>query len=316
MYFDDILKCTPDTVEDVVVEANGEWHTDDDKHGSQGWMASAATRPRPAVKVKAEPEARTLRQSSADSAKPKPAEYLVLDSDDDDDPPPPRASAVDGARSVPSSSSSSRPTSQVQAAVIDLTLSSDDEGDPPPPSRPSVAASSPQEPDSGGFKRKERSPTQDSTWKRPRVEHPANGFMGAQSDGNRTVGREDPQVMRSDSRPPAPNQYSHLSYSHSPPSTAASGRAPEYPGSTYTYGQHHNPHHSMPSANAANPYPRYNPNAYNNGRYAGYNGPGYPGEPSLPFTANGRAHPTLPRPNPNSGPSAQSSNNNRGEQWY
>lgn len=316
-YFDDILKCTPDTVEDVIVEANGEWHTEDDKHGSQGWMSTAASRPRPVEKVKAEPETRPLRESSTDSAKPKPAEYLILDSDDDDDVPPPRAPAFNAGRGVaPSSSSPSRSVSQAQA-IIDLTLSSDDEGDNPPPApRPSAPSTEPSSQEAtSGFKRKERGSTpQDAAWKRPRVEHPANGFMGGQNDDNRPPTREGPGIMRSDSRPPVPNQY-HPSYSHSPPSTGVPGRAPDYSASGYGYGQQHpNAHHGMSSP--ANAYPPRYPNGYPNGRYPTYGAPAYPGEPTLPFTANGRAHPTLPRPHPNPGPGAQSGNNNRGDVWY
>jgi E3 SUMO-protein ligase PIAS1 len=318
-YFDDILKCTPDAVEDVIVEADGEWHTEDDKYGSQGWMASAASRPRPPErKVKAEPDTKPPREPSADQARPKPAEYLVLDSDDDDDSTPATGVPADETpKSVgPPSASSSRPQSQTQA-VIDLTLSSDDEADElplPPPPPPALLAQAPvQEAANGAFKRKERDSTsQDSSWKRSRVEHPANGFMPAQNDDNRPPMREEPRLMRSNSRPP--NQYAHPSYPH--PSTAASGRAPDYPGPAYGYGQHHNAHHGLPPANA---YPhRYNPNGYNNGnRYPAYGAAPYHAEPPLPFTANGRAPPTLPRPHTNPGPGTQNGNNNtRGDVWY
>ncbi|KAH9982666.1 PINIT domain-containing protein [Lactifluus volemus] len=36
-YFNSILESTPDTVEDVIVEADGEWHTSDDRYASGAW---------------------------------------------------------------------------------------------------------------------------------------------------------------------------------------------------------------------------------------------------------------------------------------
>ncbi|KAF8605057.1 hypothetical protein BDV93DRAFT_470937 [Ceratobasidium sp. AG-I] len=311
MYFDDILKCTPDSVEDVIVEADGEWHTEDDKHGSQRWMGSLASRPRPAEKrVKAEPDLQPTRQSSADTNKSKPAEYLVLDSESEDDMPPPRMS-------IPTSAGPSRPQAQAQGAVIDLTLSSDDEDDEPthPPPRAALPAEPPRATSVSDLKRKERGTTpQDAAWKRPRVEHPANGFVGGQSDDGRTPTREDSGSVRSNSRPPPPNQLSHPAYSHTTSSSASAGR-PDYVAPTYGYSPHHNPAHGMPPAN---PYgPRFN----NNNSYTGVNRyNGYPGSPSytaepLPFSSNGRAHPSLPRPHPNSGP-GPSNNTNRGEPWF
>lgn len=316
-------------MEDVIVEADGEWHTEDDKYGSPGWIALAASRPHPPEKVKAEPDTKPLREPSVDPAKSGPAEYLVLDSDDDDDVPAPRAPIAQASSSVGPPSTSSRIQPQAQSAVIDLTLSSDDEGDEPPLPPPPPVLSTPiappvelaaQEPVNGTIKRKDRESTpQDSTWKRPRVEHPANGFAGTQSDDNRPPAREPPRIMRSNSRPPAPapNPYAHPPYPHNGPSPGASGRAPDYSGPTYGYGQHHNAHHGLPPATNAYPH-RYNPNGYGNaGRYPTYGGGPYPSEPPLPFTANGRAPPTLPRPHANPGPGAQNGNSNpRSEPWY
>ncbi|ELU41525.1 zf-MIZ domain-containing protein [Rhizoctonia solani AG-1 IA] len=308
-YFDDILKCTPDIVEDVIVEANGEWHTEDDKFGSPAWVSTVASRPRPVEKekkVKAEPDTRAFMDSSAEVVKPKTEEYLVVDSDDDDDDMPlPKAPS----RSIPPPrATSSRPQPQVQAAVIDLTLSSDDEGDdlPPPPastaSSPAQSAPPAQisENTGGSFKRKERSPAsqpQDVSWKRHRVEHPANGFTGASNDERRSQAQEAPNVNR-----PAPtsNQNGYAPYSHSSP--PAPVRTSEY-SPPYGYNQQLRP--------IPHPYGHSYNGGYVNGnnRYTGYaQSAPYSGEPShLPFTANGRP-PTLPRP---TGPGAQNSNNNR-----
>ncbi|KAG8763741.1 SUMO ligase siz1 [Ceratobasidium sp. 423] len=325
MYFDDILKCTPDAVEDVIVEANGEWHTEDDKYGSPAWMVTAASRPRPVEKekkVKAEPDTRSFVDSSSELIKPKTEEYLVLDSDDEDDVPLAKAPALRSA--PPPNATSSRSQSQIQAAIIDLTLSSDDEADePPPPSTPT--AMSPVQPltpaplatdnAGGSFKRKERSPpsqSQDVSWKRPRVEHPANGFTGAPTGDRRLPAQEPPRA-----NPPlaASNHNGFTTYNHNSPPMAPL-RAPEYSPPFGGYGQQPNAHRPLPPL-PPHPYGHaYNGNYINGAsRYTGYpqTAP-YSGEAShLPFTANGRP-PTLPRP---TGPGAQNSNGNRnGDMWF
>ncbi|CAE6526871.1 unnamed protein product [Rhizoctonia solani] len=309
MYFDDILKCTPDTVEDVIVEANGEWHTEDDQIGSEAWVAAAASRPRPVEerRVKAEPDTRSFMDMSPDLIKPKNEEYLVVDSDDEEDIPLSKAAH----RGIPPSSAApSRPQPQAQAAVIDLTMSSDDEGDdslPPPPASSSpvlpLAPTPTSDSASGSFKRKERSPAsqpQDTTWKRPRVEHPANGFTGAQA----------PEPPHNNRPSATSNHNAYAPYSHSSPPVAPL-RPPEYSPTYGGYNQQPNGHRNLP----ANPY-GYN-GAYISGpsRYTGYpQSTPYSSEAAhLPFTANGRP-PTLPRP---TGPGAQNSNNNRnGDMWF
>ncbi|KAG8720537.1 hypothetical protein FRC08_018890 [Ceratobasidium sp. 394] len=274
-------------------------------------MASAASRPRPVEKkVKAEPDTKPLRQDSMD--KPRPDAFVVLDSDDSgDEAPAPRVhNAVSDTRINGSSSvSASQPRSQSQGAVIDLTLSSDDEGPSDLPQRPAPPVAPPRETSVGALKRKERGTTpQDAAWKRPRVEHPANGFVGGQDD---RVPREETGPVRPDSRPPLPNQPPHPTYSHPTSSSAHAGR--DYTGGpAYAYSPHVN---APPAIPAPNPYapPRYN--SYN-GRYPGYPGLSYQTqpEPPLPFTSNGRAHPSLPRPRTNSGPGQQ--NNSRPDPWF
>jgi hypothetical protein len=272
-------------------------------------MASAATRPRPVEKkVKAEPDVKPIRQGSVD--KPRPEAFVVLDSDDsDDEEPAPRAPNVttDGGRSNGASSApASRP--QSQGAVIDLTLSSDDEEPADLPQRAAPPAEPARESSMGALKRKERGTTpQDATWKRPRVEHPANGFVGGQDD--RTP-REEPGPVRSISRPPPSNQLSHPAYSHTTSSSAFAGRSSDYPGPAYGYPPHAT--HALPPSNSYPP--RYNNNSYNN-RYQGYPIPPHQAESPLPFSSNGRAHPSLPRPHTNPGP-GQSSNNSRGDPWF
>ncbi|KAG9104412.1 SUMO ligase siz1 [Ceratobasidium sp. 370] len=312
MYFDDILKCTPEIVEDVIVEADGEWHTEDDKYGSAAWMASAASRPRLVEKkVKAEPDTKPLRQDSVD--KPRPDAFVVLDSDDSGDEAPaprvPNASSetrINGSSSVPAS----RQQSQSQGAVIDLTLSSDDEGASDLPQRPAPPVAPARETSVGALKRKERGATpQDAAWKRPRVEHPANGFGVGQDD--RT--REEAGLVRPDSRPPPPSQFPHPAYPYPTSSSAHAGR--DHPGGTvYAYPPHPNAPSGILPPNSYPP-PRYDHNSYG-GRFPGYPGLPYQAqpEPPLPFTSNGRAHPSLPRPRTNSGPGH--SNNSRADPWF
>ncbi|KAH7345218.1 PINIT domain-containing protein [Rhizoctonia solani] len=321
MYFDDILKCTPDAVEDVIVEANGEWHTEDDKFGSPAWVTTAASRPRPVEKekkVKAEPDTRSFMDSSSELIKPKTEEYLILDSDDEED--IPLAKAPHRVIPPPTNATSSRAPSQLQAAVIDLTLSSDDEADDPPPPPP-PAAVSPVQPlapalpisdNAGGpLKRKDRSsPTQpqDASWKRPRVEHPANGFTGAPTEERRLPAQEPSH----NNRPLATSNHNgYTPYSHNSP-PAAPLRPPEYSPTYGGYNQQPNAHRALPA-----PYGHGYNGAYMNGtnRYTGYpQSAPYSGEAAhLPFTANGRP-PTLPRP---TGPGAQNGNTNRGgDMWF
>lgn len=86
-YFDGILKESPESVEDVIVEADGEWHTSDNKYGSAAWKrAHPPVAPKPAMKLPASP-VKTNGASSSDLNGKKKAnvEIVVLDSDDEDD---------------------------------------------------------------------------------------------------------------------------------------------------------------------------------------------------------------------------------------
>lgn len=134
-----------------MLEANGEWHTTDNKFHSDGWVP-----PKVATKVTgASPDSTTMRHSA--SATPqikaeyprdpslsrrtshsKTAEEIILDSDDDDD----------DDQVVGSTHNPSRRSTNDASDVIDLTLDDSDDEDPLPP--PTTAASL--------GKRKERSP--------------------------------------------------------------------------------------------------------------------------------------------------------------
>ncbi|KAJ7225563.1 PINIT domain-containing protein [Mycena pura] len=141
-YFDEILQQSPESVEDVVVEADGEWHTSDNKYGSAAWKAahpsattSKALSPQKSLPAKSPPS----NGVNGDlKGKRKSTEILVLDSDDEDEGrvkrelSPSFASSSSINRSFGSIPGESHP----QDDVIDLTLDSDSD-EPPLASLPS-----------------------------------------------------------------------------------------------------------------------------------------------------------------------------------
>ncbi len=166
-------------MEEVVVEADGEWHTEDSKYGSAGWMSnrpasailpSVKASPAPSFSRKPSPTAEPLERkpdnvtNGADlNGKKKEPEVFVLDDDDSDDEGVPlrksdpfRADSSFNDRRpsssnlTPGSSSVPRQTPVLtNAGVIDLTgLDSDDE-DREPPQKTSAGAWNGQS--TGGF---------------------------------------------------------------------------------------------------------------------------------------------------------------------
>ncbi|KAG5638656.1 hypothetical protein H0H81_011208 [Sphagnurus paluster] len=125
-YFDEILKQTPESIEDVIVEADGEWHTSDNKYGSTAWKV-----PHPAVTApvrKPLPTPQPTPKLDINGKAKATQEIFILDSDDEDEGQvkrelSPALAGYEGALV---------PQAQTQAdAVIDLTLDSDDEQPPP-----------------------------------------------------------------------------------------------------------------------------------------------------------------------------------------
>ncbi|KAF8922611.1 PINIT domain-containing protein [Mucidula mucida] len=154
-YFDEIVKSCPESVEDVFVEADGEWHTTDNKYGSAEWKAQhppvkPATAPRkPVSRTRTPPSqcnGKTNGKGKADLS------ILILDSDDEEENRVKRElSPSFGNASSSSLAPSLPPRSQsVQDTVIDLTLDSDEEEDVAPPrhvgKRKASDAPSPTEP--------------------------------------------------------------------------------------------------------------------------------------------------------------------------
>ncbi|KAF8168157.1 PINIT domain-containing protein [Crassisporium funariophilum] len=124
-YFDEILKQTPESVEDVIVEADGQWHTSDNKYGSKSSPAHSPSRATPNPKGSSDVNGK---------GKAPNVEIFVLDSDDDED-----EGRVKRELSPSYASSTNQsfegtlpPASQSQSQVIDLTLDSEDDDEEPP----------------------------------------------------------------------------------------------------------------------------------------------------------------------------------------
>ncbi|KIR70994.1 E3 SUMO-protein ligase PIAS1 [Cryptococcus deuterogattii CA1014] len=152
-YVMDILKAVPDTVDDVILEPTGEWHTEDNKYGTASWLAShvksssatAASTPvarsAPASwssEIEAKPSVNDMNGTSGGDGANRGITGLkrkvvqVIDSDDERDGTPAKSSVPPAGRVAALESSSSVNGSRTGAStpIIDLTLSdSDDETD-------------------------------------------------------------------------------------------------------------------------------------------------------------------------------------------
>jgi E3 SUMO-protein ligase PIAS1 len=146
-YFDQILKQTPDSVEDIVVEADGDWHTGDNKYASARWKLShpatsllkAPLTPRKSTSVMKSPMQTPAPTKERGKENPHNVEIVILDSDDEDEGrvkrelSPSFASGTSGSAHQ-SFDSTSLPLTQSQSEdVIDLTLDSDDDEPAPEP---------------------------------------------------------------------------------------------------------------------------------------------------------------------------------------
>ncbi|KAF8213099.1 PINIT domain-containing protein [Mycena galopus ATCC 62051] len=143
-YVDEILKTSPESVEDVIVEANGEWHTSDNKYGSAAWKAAhpaavpkaAPASPRKFVPAKSPSQAASSKGPNGDPNGKRKAEIVVLDSDDEDEGRVKRELSPSFASSSSANHSfgSIAGTSASQGEdVIDLTLDSDSDEPPAHP---------------------------------------------------------------------------------------------------------------------------------------------------------------------------------------
>ncbi|KAG5647936.1 hypothetical protein DXG03_006970 [Asterophora parasitica] len=221
-YFDEILKQTPESVEDVMVEADGEWHTSDNKYASTAWKASHPASTAPAQKPPSIPQARAPSKPEVDGKAKTNQEIFVLDSDDEDEGQVKRElspSLASGSNSL-----SGGTQTQSQPETIDLTLDSDD--DEPPPKQAGKRKATDSDLDS---------PTE-QIWKKSRVEQLA--LRAASSN----TGTSHPTPSRN-SGPIPPLQYvaahrnlisppttEHQPYSAPGNSSTPSSRLPVLPG--------------------------------------------------------------------------------------
>ncbi|PIL31883.1 transcription factor [Ganoderma sinense ZZ0214-1] len=221
-YFDDILKQTPDSVEDVIVEADGEWHTEDNKFASPAWKAAHPSPPMKSSPVKraVSPIKPPTNGVNGLNGKDKPrlsnAEIVILDSDDEDEDEgrvkrelsPSTDSVLP--RASQSVSGSQPPRSQTSQAtdIIDLTLDSEDD-EPPPPPRPSVAPK----------KRKETddlpSPTE-QIWKKSRTEGGSSSSPGFDTLVNNTIRMAEEARRHQGYHPSSQSRYPSSSQQASP----------------------------------------------------------------------------------------------------
>ncbi|KAJ3563440.1 hypothetical protein NP233_g8938 [Leucocoprinus birnbaumii] len=153
-YFDGILKALPESIEDVIVEADGEWHTHDNKYGSATWKAGNPFRPPNQAPKKEESPPPIKLEPEIGIGKPNGQQktdvsYILLSDDDEEEVQKelsPSRSANHSINSTP------QRQGQKQATVIDLTQDSDeDEPTPPQPGKRKIddtelAPTSPTEP--------------------------------------------------------------------------------------------------------------------------------------------------------------------------
>lgn len=128
-YFDQILRDTPEAVDDVIVENDGQWHTSDNRYASAAWRAvypcTASHEPSP-------PRASTPGSDEETETKErmKDVEILVLDSDDEDEGRVKRELSESHYPLPKTASPRAAPVAIRQSRrddVIDLTADSDDE---------------------------------------------------------------------------------------------------------------------------------------------------------------------------------------------
>ncbi|TRM60207.1 PINIT domain-containing protein [Schizophyllum amplum] len=241
-YFDDILKATPDSVEDVIVEADGQWHTVDNKFGSEEWKAThpvATTSKQPPSKSSLSPTKPI--STASDKGKGK-VEVFELDSDDEDE---------DEGRvkrelspSLAHSTQSIPPLRKQSANVIDLTLDSDDEEDVP--IARTVPLATKRKADDAGI----RAPSPSEViWKRTRTDTaPGGGVLQSASSNNINGGGDY-------SRAPA---TSYSAYTLSRQANGSTNGAGQYGASS-----------SYPEGSLSPAYPQYGASSYPRGSGSG-----------------------------------------------
>ncbi|KAF8525164.1 PINIT domain-containing protein, partial [Hysterangium stoloniferum] len=129
-YFDHILKDAPDA-EDVMVEADGEWHTSDNKYASAGWRASHPLTTGVVSVVPVSPQKE--RTPKLTSSRTRQEVILLSDSEDEEEGVVKRELSPTSSYAPSSQPLPPFPKPASANEVIDLTLDSDDDELPPPP---------------------------------------------------------------------------------------------------------------------------------------------------------------------------------------
>ena len=126
-YFKSILENTPDAVDDVIVEADGEWHTSDDKYASDTWKRTHEPGPALASPTSSLKRHTTSispsgpkRDASIQEKSRKSGDVVILDSEEEDEGEVKRELS-------PSRRERSPMGGLPETQVIDLTLESDEE---------------------------------------------------------------------------------------------------------------------------------------------------------------------------------------------
>ncbi|KZT72828.1 hypothetical protein DAEQUDRAFT_743461 [Daedalea quercina L-15889] len=227
-YFDEILRSTPEDLEDVVVEADGQWHSEDNKYGSAEWKAThPESKPVQPAQSALPPPPRSPPKPVAKGVNgygqppPSDAEIVILDSDDEDEGRVKRE--LSPSNELHAAAPGAIPPSVKAADVIDLTLDSDDEDGPvPPPTKKRKVADDPV-----------LSPTE-QIWKKSRSEAsspPASVTSASASSTTWSYPTLPPRSITNGSSSTAryassyaPNQYP--GYQAPPPAPAPSPRRP------------------------------------------------------------------------------------------
>ncbi|KAG6856641.1 hypothetical protein H0H87_002231 [Tephrocybe sp. NHM501043] len=175
-YFDEILKQTPEDVEDVIVEADGEWHTSDNKYASTTWKASHPVAvPIPIIKPVSQPVSRSLSKVDVNGKAKTRQEVYILDSDDEDEGQVKQELSPSMASTSQSYDRGTAPPRIPEPdAVIDLTADTDDE-EPAPPKQNGKRKAPEHEPASA------TSPSE-QIWKKSRLDLPVASVHNARGE--------------------------------------------------------------------------------------------------------------------------------------
>lgn len=270
-YFDEILKSTPEDVEDVMVEADGEWHTSDNTFASAAWKATHKPQPA-AISLPPTPEKKPALNGDGklNGSKDPDQEVFVLDDSDDEEEGQVKRELSLRPDSSILSSEAGPPDTQPQQ-VIDLTLDSDDDelAETAPPLNPNGKRKAYDPP----------SPTE-PIWKKSRIYDVPQTVMRSVGNSGNVNG---PLHTPSSSNPNGsssymndvgltsqyPNGRSQYEYDYNNSGQNRSPQAPVYP-STFSYDTGRSPssyHH--PSSHLASSTSRLASTLYKD-RYPGY----------------------------------------------